>query len=306
MGNIDFYSWMGGAICSVIATLYYLVPLSLLYLFVLPLFGYFTFRHSLFLITYIFLAYVPVKEVKKVRCSWFFRSMAKYFDAEIIRDGDDKVYEENGKNFLLLAMPHGVISFGGLAVATLDPPIKGPTAVASVLLRFPILRHIFSIFGLISSNRESILRTLKTQNVYLYPGGMAELFLSDPNDEKLYFAKRKGCISLAMEAGADIVVCYIFGNTSMFNVVKIGHLARLSRFLRSSVTFFWGRFYLPIPRQTKVIFAVSCPIKIPRISNPTQDEIDTIHDRVKKEIVIIYEKYRHLHPEYRQKPLNFV
>lgn len=54
-----------------------------------------------------------------------------------------------------------------------------------------------------------MIKTLKKKGaegcVVLYVGGVAELFLSCENEEKLYLKKRKGFIKLALQQGVDIV-----------------------------------------------------------------------------------------------------
>jgi 2-acylglycerol O-acyltransferase 2 len=83
-------------------------------------------------------------------------------------------------------------------------------------------------------------------------GGIAELFKSSRKEERLYLSKRKGFIKLALQENVDVIPVYLFGNTSVLTVVKTGVLADLSRRLGVSLTYFWGKWYLPIPRDDKV------------------------------------------------------
>ena len=90
-----------------------------------------------------------------------------------------------------------------------------PTAVADAVLYTPLLKHVLGIFGLISASKESMKATLKkpgvSGTVALYVGGMAELFLSCENEEKIYLKKRKGFIKLALQEGVDVIPVYLFG-----------------------------------------------------------------------------------------------
>jgi Diacylglycerol acyltransferase len=179
--------------------------------------------------------------------------MLSYFDYTEIHEAKPiNVFEEIGKNnnnYLCIFQPHGVISFVGILSAvynaqqqtanltTANPRrVIPPTAVASALLYTPILKHVLGIFGLISASKDSMKRTLKNNGVdgtiVLYVGGMAELFLSCHQEEKLYLLKRKGFIKLALQEGIDVVPVYLFGNTTVLSVLKTKFLATLSRKVR--------------------------------------------------------------------------
>ena len=156
-----------------------------------------------------------------------------------------------------------------------------PTAAASVVLKMPILKHVMGIFNLVDASAGNIARILRQKHrhkkcetkdddngstaaatttptagscVLIYIGGIAELFKSCRTEERLYLQKRKGFIKLALREGVDVVPIYLFGNTSVLCVWKHGPLAALSRRLQASLTWFWGRWYLPIPRDEKVNF----------------------------------------------------
>lgn len=151
------------------------------------------------------------------------------------------------------------ISFCGICSAIGAAPdfrCAFPTAVASVVLHTPILKHVLGIFGLTDASKENVRKILKKPGVegsiVLYVGGMAELFFSSRKRERLFLSKRKGFIKLALVEGVDIVPVYLFGNTSVLTVVKTGLLAKLSRRLQVSLTYFWGKYSLPIPRDDKV------------------------------------------------------
>lgn len=167
--------------------------------------------------------------------------MLDYFDYNEIHEiSPINVAEEirtKRKNYICIVQPHGVISFVGIlsAVNGSVPEFVGtlPTAVADAVLYTPILKHVLGIFYLISASKQSLQRTLKQKGVrgtiVLYVGGMAELFLSDQQYEKLYLLQRKGFIKLALQQGVDVVPIYLFGNTNVLSILKTGFLANISR-----------------------------------------------------------------------------
>lgn len=186
------------------------------------------------------------------------RPMVDYFEYEHILESspvDSRQRILDGtENYLIVAQPHGVLSFTGICSGAVYPeflvPIK--TAVASAVLYTPIIKHVMGIFGLCDASKLSLKQQLKKTSVVLYVGGIAELFLSCPTEERVFLKKRKGFIKLALAEGVDVIPIYLFGNTSILTVVKTGLLAKLSRKFQVSLTYFWGKFGLPIPRDDKV------------------------------------------------------
>jgi hypothetical protein len=190
------------------------------------------------------------------------RPMLDYFEYEqIIESSPVDVRQKimDGEKYLMTAQPHGVISFCGICSAVNGPEwlplIK--SAVASALLYAPIIKHVVGLFGLCDASKASLKKELKRQSVVLYVGGIAELFLSSPTEEKLYLKRRKGFIKLALTEGVDVVPIYCFGNTSILTVVQTGLLAALSRKLKISLVSFFGKWGLPIPRDDKVSGSVN-------------------------------------------------
>lgn len=190
---------------------------------------------------------------------WMLKKLAPildYFEFEQIiesRPIDARQEMRKGRNYILAAQPHGVLSMCGICSAVnAENEFQGtiPTGVATALLRTPVLKHVMGIFYLISASKSSLKKQLRKGGiegtVFLYVGGMAELFLSSEEEEVLYLLKRKGFIKLALQEGVDVIPIYLFGNTAVLSVIKTGLLANLSR--RVSVLIGW-RAYLcrPLP-----------------------------------------------------------
>jgi hypothetical protein len=142
--------------------------------------------------------------------------------------------------------------------------------------------------------------------IVLYVGGIAELFLTDETDERLYLRKRKGFIKLALQQGVDVVPVYLFGNTNALSVLKTGFLAAISRKLQISLTYIWGKWYLPIPRDCKLLYASGQPLGMPHILDPSQADIDKWHEKYCSEVMRIFEKYKEKVPEYKHKKLEII
>jgi 1-acyl-sn-glycerol-3-phosphate acyltransferase len=186
-----------------------------------------------------------------------------YFDFEQILETSPidarKLMLDDQKNFIIAVQPHGVIPFVSICAAVYAQPefqCELQTAVASILLHTPILKHVMGIFGLIDASKHNLKRVLKNPGIsgspVIYVGGIAELFMSCPEEERLFLSARKGFIKLALAEGVDVIPIYLFGNTCVLTALKTGVLAKLSRKLQVSFTYFWGKYNLPIPRDDKV------------------------------------------------------
>jgi hypothetical protein len=246
--------------------------------------------------------------------------MLDYFQYEqIIETSPVDVRKEmrNGKNYILAVQPHGVLSLAGMCSAVYagvggDDDMCGtiPTGVASVLLHTPILKHVLGIFNLISASKPSLKKQFKKGGiegtVVLYVGGMAELFLSSIEEETLYLKKRKGFIKLALQEGIDIVPIYLFGNTTVLSVLQTGYLANLSRKLQVSLTYFWGKWLLPIPRDEKLLYIGGQPLGMPKIENPTQADVDEWHEKYCDAVTKLFDKYKEKVPAYKHKKLIII
>jgi len=243
----------------------------------------------------------------------YMKPMLDYFDYEEIlefsNDDANKMIND-GKKFILALQPHGVISFCSLC-SWINAPSNFrsiQTAVASVLLRTPILKHVMGIYGLTpasGSNVRSILKNGKGVSgcLVLYVGGIAELFKSSRKEERLYLKNRKGFIKVALREGVDVVPVYLFGNTSVLTVVKTGILASLSRKMGMSLTYFWGKFFLPVPRDEKLIYVRGKPLGLPHIVEPTNEDVDKWHEKYCQEVTRIFNSYKEKLPAYKHKQL---
>lgn len=239
--------------------------------------------------------------------------MLDYFDYREEFETSDEEFRElankKGKRFIVAVQPHGVISFVGLCSWVKAPPDfrRIPTAAASALLKTPILKHVMGIFGLTDASASNLKRHLKKPGIggslVLYIGGIAELFLSCEREERLYIGKRKGFMKVALREGADVVPAYFFGNTSVLSVLKRGPLASLSRRLGASLTLFWGKWGLPIPRDDVLLYARGRPLGLPHIPEPTREDVDKWHAVYVEEVVRLYNANREKVPKYKHKKL---
>ncbi|GFH52178.1 hypothetical protein CTEN210_08654 [Chaetoceros tenuissimus] len=242
--------------------------------------------------------------------------MLDYFDYEEVLEtsNDDcrKLLKE-GKKFILAFQPHGVVSFCSLC-SWINAPVdirQIPTAVASAVLKFPILKNVMGIFGLTDASSSNVKRILQKGKgikgcIVIYVGGIAELFLTCDEEERLYLQKRKGFIKIALREGVDIIPVYLFGNTSILSVVKTKFLESMSRKMQTSFTYFWGKCFLPIPRDDKLLYVRGKPLGMPHIPEPTDEDINKWHAIYIKEVTRLFNDNKEKVPAYKHKTLHII
>ena len=96
---------------------------------------------------------------------------------------------------------------------------------------------------------------------------------------------------------------YLFGNTTVLKALTWGPLADLSRKLGVSVTLFWGRFALPVPKEVRLTYARGRPLGLPHIAEPSQADIDHWHAKYCEALLQLFDRYKGTNPDYKHKTL---
>ena len=246
--------------------------------------------------------------------SWPARQIPKYFGYEEFHEISDAEMQSSGKSYILACHPHGIFSFVGVCAflssmnssdgygASMSQNL--PTAAASVLKQFPFLKDVLGVFGVIPADAKTLSKRLTKGSFALYVGGMAELFCSSPEAEAVFLKSRKGFIKLALRSGADVVPVYMFGNTTVLAALTAGPFASLSRKLGVSITVFWGRSFLPLPKQVPLTYVRGRPLGLPHLPEPTEAEVDFWHAKYCEQLVALFERYKGRNPDYVNKELT--
>ena len=170
---------------------------------------------------------------------------------------------------------------------------------ADIIFYFPLMRQVMAWIGTRPASKKNIQKILESgSHVAIVPGGIAEMFLSDAEKECIYFKKRYNTCKAAIENGCDIVPTYFFGNTKQFEVIGSSSsgswfskvMARLSRKLRMSIVFFYGRFFLPIPIRHPIKMVTCDVVRIEQCDNPTEEQVKDVQNRVIASLTKMYEK----------------
>lgn len=212
----------------------------------------------------------------------------------VTTDGDASMH----KGYVLSIGPHGVVPLGAVLFMEFcwrqARHFYGSTGVASMALRIPVIRQIFLWCGMCEVSREELSRRAQYQNLCLLPGGIAEMLLTDRKQECVYIKERYGMTRLARTHNLKIIPTYVFGATQCFDqLTTLGNtwmnkaLVQYSRKLRTSLTWYWGPMFLPIPFPTKITFVMGEPIEF-----HVEETVEESHAKYVKAVHDLYDKYR--------------
>jgi diacylglycerol O-acyltransferase 2, plant len=198
-----------------------------------------------------------------------FRRYLDYFDFRIIFT--EPLIPASNRRFIFAAYPHGTFALGDLlsliAIYGCNRMVfRG--AAASILLRVPLLRQFLQMIGIVDASYTTLkLHLLPNENGGINIGGIADLFASQEEGVNEVIRTRKGIFKLASECGnVTVVPAYIYGNRKIFSRLAdpCGCLKKISRMIRLTVTCFWGRWGLPIPRRKPLLVIVGKQIDVVR------------------------------------------
>lgn len=310
---------IGFVAASLFSTVYYLAPIYIIAAVYVAtrLDGFAAMFCAPLLLSVLTPAWVLPKVGGWLFTSYAFQQIPKYFAYEEYHettDADIAKMHAQGTRLVVCAHPHGIFPFTAVCavVSTLgdagglgDEMRNLPTAAASVIRLVPILKDILGMFGIVDASGKVLAKRLAKRNgsIVLYVGGMIEMFRSSPTAETVFLRERKGFIKMALRVGADVMPVYMFGNTTVLQCLTAGPLASLSRKIGVSITLFWGRWGLPVPKPVKLVYARGRPIGMPHIPEPTEADVAHWHGVYCLRLLELFDTYKKFNQDYAHRQL---
>lgn len=203
---------------------------------------------------------------------------------------------------LFCAIPHGLAPIGVTAYPgwskLFGERYNRPTAAATVL-KLPVISYFLKMVGYIPAESASIKKALlKEENVSLILDGIAGMFQQDSTVELGWVKKRKGIVKIALTTGTPLVPVFGFGHSQCWRILvdPFGVLERISLALNVSVTPFFGRPFglLPFgpPFRVPILMAFGEPVAVPKIEEPTQEQIDEYHAKMMESFSEAFDKHK--------------
>ncbi|GLD91814.1 hypothetical protein PINS_up000347 [Pythium insidiosum] len=211
------------------------------------------------------------------------------------------------KQYIFCSHPHGILSahHGALMAGSSVPSFHDVSPLhtrndlgASVIFRIPFYREYCLWQGCVEASRPTAEKMLKKgKSLVILVGGIAEQMISQRGDHTIYVQKRKGHIRLALKYGVPIVPAYAFGETDLYTHSSFLLKFRqqfAKKFATALLVAYGSNKWLPIiPHRDVVVNQVlGKPIVVEKNENPSQQDIDKLHEIYVSELVRIFNKYK--------------
>lgn len=243
----------------------------------------------------------PMRDIRSGQYIYTERNIQKYHSMRMVWPKSLQPPNLPGPK-IFCAIPHGLAPVGVVAYPVWSKLFGERLCrwtCAPVVLKLPVISYFLEKVGFVAAstaNIKSVLR--KDQSVGVVLDGIAGMFQLDSSCEKGYVKERKGIVKIALTTGTPLVPVYCFGVTSLWRIIvdPFGWLERLSLFLNVSVTPFCGRPFgiLPFgpPFRHPILTAIGDPIMVPKIEQPSQEEIDLYHGKLMDGFLGTFEQHK--------------
>ena len=276
------------------------------------------------------------------RWNWFrnlflWKLCRDYFPVNLVKTAE----LDPNRNYICGSHPHGLLCLG-VGVTSCTPFCDIEKTFPNIYFRlltlrefyiFPGLREIMLAMGMSAATKENLDAILgamhnglrpKGQATIIVVGGAREVLRADITDRiVLVILKRKGFIKKALQYGADLVPMFTFNETFLADPMFPDSDGKFIKIVQEWVTtvtrwplpYFMGRGIFQysfglLPKRLPLTVVVGKPINVeefgipPGGCQPTQEQIDTVHEAYLKALRDIYDKYN---PIYGRKgmPLQF-
>eukprot|EP00727_Mastigamoeba_balamuthi_P000999 m51a1_g10897 hypothetical protein (289) ;mRNA; r:27850-29022 len=199
---------------------------------------------------------------------------------------------------LFLFMPHGVFSWGYLLNGGLLPvfrPHKG--VVATVLHYLPLFRYLVLWTGatMPASKSAFVSAMRRGESFGLVPGGFEEAAITQYGVDRVYVGQRAGFIKYALQYGYSLQPVYTFGETRTYKTASGMAPSLRLRLARAGIpgVLFWGSWWLPLmPLPARLYTVVGAPMKLPRIENPTREQVLEWRNKFLEHVVDLYDRHK--------------
>jgi len=194
--------------------------------------------------------------------------------------------------------PHGEFSVGSIIQTLINEYINGENIqmlVSPKSFYIPVYNLFLKLVGCKSLDAKGAVLS-STIGKLRRSVGLLPSRNNDSDDSKsvsITIKNSKDFIRTALIEGTQIIPCYTFGNTQLFQHKK--------------TIFFWsnGRFGLPIPVRHPLLTIIGRPIQCPHTTKPSAELVHEYHDIYLSEIRRIFETYKNTYG-WNEKKLVFV
>ena len=175
-------------------------------------------------------------------------------------------------------------------------------------LLVPVARELVLSLGHCSVSASALITLLTQSNdpddksnrdgytanaVGLIVGGEREQRYVYPDTYRFFVKSRKGFVKIALKTGAPLVPAISFGENNYFTIFKLRSTEKTYKFPPAFCGrgFFQYNFGL-LPKRHPITTVIGAPIKVEKILNPTQDDIDKVHEIFCTQLRQLFEEHK--------------
>jgi len=222
---------------------------------------------------------------------------------------EDEEQKENEKDdqqlqrrrpLLYAIHPHGAFCLGwSLLFCSTMMEDKVRFCFSPLLYASPLFRLWSRLTGYPgSASKKSMINYMKEKNnLALPPGGFEEATLTCRHKDRVYIKRRTGFVKLALQHGYNVVPVYCFGENQTYdNIQGMWNFRLWLNKLGIPAIIVFGSWFFPLlpkrddPRGIRVV--VGKPIVLPKINNPSRDEVRHWHDKYIAALIRIFEEHK--------------
>jgi len=173
--------------------------------------------------------------------------------------------------------------------------------MAPVLFRIPLLRQVLLGFGCATPATKTCMHDLMARGIDfgILPGGMEEVALYEKGRDRVYLAKRAGFVKYALQHGMNLQPAYTFGESDLYTALRHPLYRKLCIFTLKTfgaiLPVFWGPYwwcFLLPARGVPLHTVAAAPVQLPRIPEPTKEDVAKWHAAYVDAVRAIYDTYK--------------
>lgn len=258
------------------------------------------FIFSLSKITVSILVLILIYQYFFAKRSEMYRNLLRYLKPQFYFNSFKLIAEEELKksNCLFPFHPHGVLSFTPtIACALTEEFYKARFCVSRVLLNFPISGILAKLLGGEPVSKHNFIGMMKNNdNIIFLPGGFEEATINDYDKNKIFIKQRTGFIKYALEYGYSIQPCYSFNENKLFlNFTGLEKFRLFLNKLKIPGTWFISKLGFMPHNDLDITIVVGKRIDLPKIDNPSEEEVRKYHEIYIKSLTELFYKYNEIY-----------
>ena len=221
----------------------------------------------------------------------YFKSMVMAFE------GDEGLPKKGDPQTFYAIHPHGAFCMGWSQLFCHNVMQHVRFCFAPALFASPFFRLFSRVTGNPgSASKETMMSYMKNgDSLALPPGGFEEATLASTHHDRVFIKKRTGFIRLCLKYGIRVRPVYVFGEKELYWNMQGYFPMRLAlnRYGIPAIVF-WGSALLPLlPKMSvDVSIVVGPPIVLPKIDQPTKEDVKKWHDVYVAALTKLFEDHK--------------